>query len=113
MTTPTRSDTGHGEDQLPRGPWNQETQTRILVFARGDAVDGDGGDGGNGGPPDEGPCDGEGRGEDEEHGEVLEEPEAPEGETLDPPEAGHNTTYYAAEDPTSLANDKEHVPAAT
>jgi hypothetical protein len=52
---------------------------------------------------------GEEKAGEEEHEEVLDEAPAAEG-MCDPPEAGHNTTCYAAGDSSSLANDVGHAP---
>ena len=99
--------------------WNQESQTRILVFAPGDAVTEDEAEGEAPGetPPDGGgndapgdddhPPDGEEKADEEE--EIAEETQ-PEEPVLDPPEAGHETTYYA-KNSSCFAKDPEHAPS--
>ena len=98
--------------------WNQESQTRILVFAPGDAViedeaeaevPGENPPDGGGDDADDHPPDGEEKADEEEHEEIAEETQ-PDEPFLDPPEAGHETTYYA-NDSSCLAKDPEHAPS--
>ena len=115
-------------DRVPCGEvpeWNQESQTRILVFAPGDAVTEDEEEApADDAPPDEAPPSGGGAGDDtmddpppddgekQDDGEELEEiPEEIHQDTtfLDPPQAGHGTTYYAT-DSSCLGKESEQAP---
>ena len=112
----TRVTDTFGCTEIPE--WNQESQTRILVFAPGDAVTEDEAEAevpgenppdGGGDDADDHPPDGEEKADEEEHEEIAEETQ-PDEPFLDPPEAGHETTYYA-NDSSCLAKDTEHAPS--
>ena len=108
--------------------WNQEAQTRILVFAPGDSVQEEeaeepGDDGNN--PPGDAPGDDgndppgdEGGGPHDEtvdEEEILEEAapgdDVPAHEMFDAPEAGHGTSYYVEGSSTPLAREPAQVPS--
>ena len=87
------------ESWMHRNSWLEPGgQTRNLVLAPGDAVREDGANGGNDGKSglleEEGPPHDREEADHEEQEEVQEEVSG-EGDTFDPPEAGHGTTYSA------------------